>query len=1113
MATDTPAGAHNAAQSTTLSGGMPQQTDTVDPIALSGLLGQKFPPTPQQADVIESELGPLLVVAGAGAGKTETMAARVVWLVANGLIEPERVLGLTFTRKAAQQLSKRIRTRLEQLAGIPDIGVLDPSGKLVRSLTAIAPTVSTYDAFAGKLIGEFGLMLPVEPSSRVITNSELFRIAYSIVETYGGVLTTSNKPATVVETLLALVSELDSHMVSAKDVWEETTPFVELFDTLPKGPRQRDALNQTMQKWKDTQQTRLEYLPLAQALKDHLLEKNLTTFGEQMSLAARLAQKAPEVGKTLRNRFQVVLLDEYQDTSHAQRVLLSTLFAGSAVTAVGDPMQSIYGWRGATAANLERFVTDFAADGAVAPKKELTMSFRNPPRVLALANAVSATVLGPATDPRRPVQPLESLPDVPAGDVALGFFATGEAEREFIADQLATEYHDTSTDEPFTAAVLVRKRAHMAAMALELHKRGVPVEIVGLGGLLDIPEVADMVAIATMLIRPTDSQAALRILAGPMVGLGVADITALAKRAANLAGRSKAETVDTEVIADPMEKLTAIINQTVPAEPETVVGLTDAIADLGEPESYSAEGYRRLMRLSGQLRALRQTVAAGQSLPDIFADIERVMGIRTEVLSRENPHTDGAAGTVHLDKLHSEVASFATVADATLQQLLDYFTIARSQDNGLTPGEVVVRSDRVQILTAHKAKGLEWKTVCVLHADNRTYAARVSTWLTNVAAVPSTLRGDVAEDGDQVGSPVFDTVSPENRSEFEKAGKEHIDAFKQGAAEENTRLFYVAITRAEQRLFVTASQQLDPESTTQSEPYENFLLLKEHAPDCVVEWFDGEANPTHDSTRPREGLFPRPAHDVATSSALMAAAARVRKARESEIPFNDDKDIFALWEKDVSALIDEHERMKARVVSVELARELTATDVVALKQNPEQFAKRQRRPVPFKPNQYAKRGTEFHMWLEERFGGAALLDQSELPGMDEEISPVQLQELKDAFVSGQFADRTPMFVEQPFEVAIDGIVIRGRMDAIFKDPDGWHIVDWKTGRPPTKADMRFLSMQLAVYRLAWAQLQGIAPQDIRASFYYVRDDELVSAAGLPSEAELGEVFAQAVEMD
>ncbi len=1074
----------------------------IDPVSLSRLLGQKHPPTPQQAEVIAAPLGPMLVVAGAGAGKTETMAARVVWLVANGWIDPDRVLGLTFTRKAAQQLSKRIRTRLGQLAASADVMALDPSGKLERSLRTIAPTVSTYDAFAGKLIGEFGLLLPVEPSSRMISQTELFRIADQVVASYGGQLQTKNKQLTVVETLLSLVAELDGHMVSAADVIEETEPFSRLFDELPKAPRQRDNLNATMQRWKDTQQLRLEYLPLAQILKERLAEENLMTFGEQMSLAARLAHKNPEVGQVLRQRFQVIMLDEYQDTSHAQRVLLSSLFAGSAVTAVGDPMQSIYGWRGATAANLERFVTDFAVGGQPAPKKELTVSFRNPPAVLELANAISATVLGHPADPRRPVQPLESLPDSALGEVELGFFDTVEAEREFVAEQLAQAYENRGA-QPFTAAVLVRKRAHMAPMAKHLQAKGVPFEIVGLAGLLDVPEVADLVAIATMLIRPMDSHAALRVLASPMVGLGVADILALATRVRNLAGRTATEV---EYSTDPATKLEQIIAETIPTAPETVVGFGDAIADLGEPERYSELGYQRLRRLSAQLRALRSVLAAGASLPDLFADIEKVMGVRTEVLSRENPRSDGAAGVVHLDRLHAEVANFAAIPGATLGQLLDYFTIARSQEMGLAPGEVQVKSDRVQILTAHKAKGLEWQIVAVLHADSGTYDARVSTWLTNVAAVPSTLRGDAATAVDEVGSPVLDTSSLENRRDLEEAGKDHIKDFKQSAVEENTRLFYVAITRSEHRLLVTAAAQSDTGRLVK--PYANLELLKQQTPESVVTWL-AEAEQTDIPTlEPQVGYFPPPER----RQALNAAAQQVWQAKETEIEFNDDYEVFKQWESDVTALIEEHRRLKAAVVEVELSRELTATDIVALTENPEWFAKRLRRPVPFKPNAYAKRGTEFHLWLENRFGVPTLLDESELPGMEEAEPQVDLATLKAGFLASEFADRTPVFVEHPFEFAVGSVVIRGRMDAVFRDQQKWHIVDWKTGEMPQPRALRHLKMQLAVYRLAWAKQQGISPEEVRASFFYVRHNELVDGTELPTESELAAMLDNVVNV-
>ena len=211
----------------------------IDPIELSTLLGQKYPPTEQQATVIQADLGPMLVVAGAGAGKTETMAARVVWLVANGLIDPDQVLGLTFTRKAAQQLGKRINDRLGQLAGIPDIAALDPSGRLATRLRSAGPTTSTYDAFAGKLVGEFGLLLPVEPSARIISQTELYRIAVQVVNEYEGELSIRRTTGHVVDTLLTLTAELDNHMVDERELKIESLLFAQLCEELPPAKRQR----------------------------------------------------------------------------------------------------------------------------------------------------------------------------------------------------------------------------------------------------------------------------------------------------------------------------------------------------------------------------------------------------------------------------------------------------------------------------------------------------------------------------------------------------------------------------------------------------------------------------------------------------------------------------------------------------------------------------------------------------------------------------------------------------------------------------------------------------------------------------------------------------------
>lgn len=1059
--------------------------------------GKKRAPTEQQSEVTEAPTGPTLVVAGAGAGKTETMAARVIWLVANGIATPDQILGLTFTRKAAQELGRRIRTQLHTVAGSRLARDVDPTGELADLMVTQRAEVSTYDSYAGNLIREYGLLVPVEPHARLITQAELYSIAHQVVTDYAGRLSTDHSVSSVAGTVLDLITEMDNDLLTLDEVGERTTEWITTYEDLPKGPRQRSERTKKMQERLDKQYVRLEFLPLVAKLKQELSNRGVVTFNEQMAVAAKLVRDHASVVASQRRRFRVVMLDEYQDTSHAQRILLSHLFGspegsatgpdpGLTVTAVGDPMQAIYGWRGATVENLEEFVNDFPSVEGPAEKLQLTTSWRNPGEVLELANAVSEGVFfpdGQVDDEKRPVAKLQPKPDAGAARITLAHFETEEEEITAVADELAAQYRDyQKRGEKFTGAALIRKNRHAGPIAEALAERGVPHEILGVGGLLEVAEIMDLVALATMLIRPDDNQAALRILGGPVVGLGLADIVALQGRARNLNGSTRRVPLP----EDPTERLKAQLEEVTSDPPEQVAGLTDAVADLGEHTRYSAEGLVRLQQLASKLRYLR-THSLGKSMPDLFADIESVFDLRTEVLARVDSHVNG--GAVHLDRFLEVVADYQ---GDSLAGLLAYFQLAREHEKGLEPGEISVRSDRVQILTVHKAKGLEWEVVAVVHVDNKTYAAEASTYLTNAHLLPdSGMTERLAEVGD--------------RKEMESEGEEFITATRNKVAEENARLFYVAITRTEKVLLVTASNKA---------PYGPFAQLALQFPQYVTAW--AEADRDEEGTaqaaglgekEPAAGIFPHlPVPEVIADGAEIVAAARETP------PAPARGETFEFWEREVTALIEEHEALQAPVVDVELPGELTATDMVSIKADPLQFAKRQRRPVPFKPNVYAKRGTEFHQWLEELFGGQALLDEDELPGIDEEVvDSEQLDILRANFLASPWADRVPERVEHPFEVAIGGTMVRGRMDAVFREADGsWLIVDWKTGRFPTGAALRSAEIQLAVYREAWRRVVG-AEEAVSAAFFYVSTGETFAPTALPDGAELAALLRTAVD--
>ncbi|GAB3870190.1 hypothetical protein GCM10027610_131520 [Dactylosporangium cerinum] len=499
------------------------------PVELAKLLRQPAPTT-QQAAVIAAPVEPLLVVAGAGSGKTETMAARVVWLVANGHARPEQILGLTFTRKASGELSHRIRQRLGQL--VRRLGRDD--------LIAGEPTVATYHSYAARVVREHGVRAGFEPSTRLLTEAACWQLADAVVRGYDGDMTAvASAPSTVVDAVLHLAGDLAEHLRAPEDVAAWTGRFfAEVSAKTGKMAKPvRDVLSR--------QQARLQLLPLIRQYQEKKALLEAMDFGDQLSRAARVALEHPEVGTVERDRFRVVLLDEYQDTSHAQVVLLRSLFGrGHPVTAVGDPCQSIYGWRGASAGTLERFPAEFPTGaGETAAELSLTTSWRNRPEILDVANTISAPLREHGARVAQ-LAPADILAEpASTATVHCALLDTYAEEAAWIADRVVASWRlaakvdpetfplDIPVDDRPTTAVLVRTRAQIPALENALRSRGLPVEVVGLGGLLDTPEVRDVVSVLRVLADPAEGAALLRILTGPRWRIGPRDLVALYRRA------------------------------------------------------------------------------------------------------------------------------------------------------------------------------------------------------------------------------------------------------------------------------------------------------------------------------------------------------------------------------------------------------------------------------------------------------------------------------------------------------------------------------------------------------------------------------------------------------
>ncbi|GAA2332689.1 ATP-dependent DNA helicase [Saccharopolyspora halophila] len=1047
-------------------------------------------PTPEQTEVIAATPEPALVVAGAGAGKTETMAARVVWLVANQIVTPERVLGLTFTRKAARQLSDRVRARLRRLAGSGLLDEVDPSGQLRSTVLTEEPTVLTYHAYAGRIVGEHGLRVPVEPGARLLSQTASWQLAHRVVSSWTEDLDTDKVPATVTAYVLALAGELAEHLVDPADLRAHAEKLCEAIENAPRAKGQRANLPQDMVKVVAAQRLRTALLPLVDEYARRKRREGAMDFADQMSLAATLAAGHREVVEGERARYGAILLDEYQDTGHAQRVLLRSLFGQGEplpVTAVGDPAQAIYGWRGASAANLPRFTTDFPrteVDHPVpASRYGLLTSFRNPPEVLDLANAVSEPLRRVGLE----VEELRARDGADDGDIRLTLTEHVRAEREWVADQVTAQWQAAidETGRPPTAAVLVRRRADMADIAAALRERGLPVEVVGLGGLLDEPEVRDLVSALRLLVDPLAGTAAARLLTGARWRIGAADLAALWQRARELGA---------QFYGDPdSEDPAAVVQAALPGESAEQAGLADALDDPGGPERYSADGYQRIRKLGGELAGLRRRL--DQPLPELVADVERTLLLDIESLARPV-----GAGRIHLDAFADVVTSFTTASpSATLPSLLDYLSAAERAEDGLEPGEVEVAEDRVQILTVHAAKGLEWQVVAVPHlvADVFPGKRKSSSWLRSVTSLPAELRGDAPD------LPKLDLgrLPGMDRKEIGEELGLHEEEFEARRLAEERRLFYVAVTRSERTLLLSGHWW--GENGDKPKGPSDFLtevaeVAHRDGAGVIDEW---TPSPDEDATNPlaedvRSAQWP--VDPLGPRRQAVAAGADLVRAAMANPPQPDENDPDG-WSRDVDVLLAERAAAAQRREQVRLPEHLSVSQLVELAGDTDGLARRLRRPLPFPPNPMTRRGTAFHAWLEHRFTSSALLDFDDLPGAADESAPVHadLAELQEAFLKGSWADRTPHRVEVPFETQVEGIVLRGRMDAVFADEDGgWTVVDWKTGSVPGGDQIPSLSVQLAAYRIAWAELSGTPLERVRAAFHYVRDDYTLRPADL-----------------
>ena len=1096
-------------------------------LGIQALVDPGKTPTDEQVRVIEAPRRPLLVVAGAGSGKTETMSMRVLWLVANHEdIAPSSVLGLTFTRKAAGELGDRLRQRLALLARrVPSL----------RERLDEDPVSLTYNSFAERIVAEHGMRIGIDPDFTMLTEAGAVDLMTQIVEGWPTDLDEDLSPSAAVGHCLHLAGEVGEHGYTV----EEARDALEGFG---RDLEQIGATNDTARRTARANARRLAYLGPVEEFQRRKREGGLLDFSDQLVLATRIVRGAPAVRAQVRDEFQAVLLDEFQDTSVIQMELLSLLFHDHAVTAVGDPNQAIYGWRGASASSLERFLDRFQ-DGPAQPGQTLTLStaWRNDRNILRAANRVAAPLREHSRAAKSPV--LRARPGAGEGRVDVAYTQDYRSALGAVVDFVsAHRARGTREGKRPTTAVLCRRRSDFPYVDMALREAGVPTQIVGLGGLLDQPSVQDARAALVLADDVEASPWLARLLAG--IDLGAADLVALGDWARHLA-REEGRDPHRAVLLDAVDN---------PPEP----GWSASGGARGRP-AISGEAVRRVRTLGSRLRAVR--AGAGRSVVEQVERAVSIMGILDDVVS--DPLAAG--GRAALDAFVDVAASYeAEVPGASLSSFLAYLDMADERENGLEAPVSEPDPQAVQIMTVHASKGLEWDGVVVFamddgvfpsHSKRRTVDWRDgpptdSGWVRDASALPYPLRGD------HMDLPDFD-LDVEGEAKPSAAFKKWLEGdyearLGEHAEREERRLAYVAMTRARSAQLLVGSWMY---RTGASPRHPSRYLMEAHAElfaeaGAGVGAVSGEGGPLVVPGVGSALVVPRPDEEELgrlalteaeaafpeepgpSRAAVARAAAQVRREIAS---MHADADVFDLLAQmegepgvaDTVALLEEHRvSLEAPVVEIWQDR-VPATSVSELLDDPQAFAARVRRPMPAEPSESSALGTVFHAWAERQLhlaspepaGGdptapgdgplGSLLPADEagagggvdasLGGGPQVVEEAALDERSRAklevlranfteFVATELAGCSPVGIEEPFSVEVGGVSVQGRIDAVFERTGGggprFVVIDWKSGRAVDRrtepAKLRYFITQLRLYRRAWSQRAGVPESAVEA---------------------------------
>jgi DNA helicase-2/ATP-dependent DNA helicase PcrA len=632
--------------------------------------------------------GPLLVVAGAGTGKTQVVTRRIAWLIATRRARPSEILALTFTDKAAEEMQARV-DRL-----VP-YGYTDT-------------VISTFHAFGDRVIREHALELGLPSEPRVLSRPEtviflaerLFRLDLDEYRPLGN-------PTRFLAALATLFSRLKDEDVSPGAYAAHAAHLAAAAEAAAVDDPARPALLETARRQVELAGAYARYQEL-------LGEAGAIDFGDQVALALRLLREHPAARAELQARFRYVLVDEFQDVNRAQAELVALVAEPRRnIAVVGDDDQSIYRFRGAATGAIVDFLDRFRRARTIVLRRNyrsrapiLDAAYRlvrfNDPDRLEVQQGITKRLIAQRRGPR-------GRGAAPAAPVRHVSFATGSEEADWVAAEIAARI--TAGAPPRDHAILLRANVDADAVLRSLNLAGVPWRFSGVSGLYARPEIRVLLSFLRAVGEPGSSVDVYGLAASDVYGLGGDDLSALANRAR----RTNRSLWETFVEADGQPGLLRL-------RPETRSSLARFVADL---RRYSELGHRRpagevlydFLRASGSLARLMETetVAAQEALSNIARFFE-IIRAQSDLLADDR----------------------AVFLAPHLQTLID------AGDDPAT-ADIDPDADAVAVATIHKAKGLEWPVVFLVGLVDGRFPARGRR---EQLAVPDTLLRGVLPSGD-----------------------------------------------------------------------------------------------------------------------------------------------------------------------------------------------------------------------------------------------------------------------------------------------------------------------------------------------------------------------------